>query len=224
MGPIWWWGSFETDMTNDIQLIRSHAFDVVLSGDDHSYGTSYDGVTAYVETSVDARHLSPVDLMVDVTENDGKRSVKWTPSFRFIDTATVTPDPETQALVDKYQADLDATLNVEIGVTETAMDSRRNVVRGEESAMGNLITDALRAMTGADVALMNGGGIRANRTYDPGTKLTRRDILTELPFGNVTMSPRLPGSQLLAALGKRSQSGRKGRRAVCPSVRPDPRL
>ena len=203
-------GVVQTDMTNDIQLIRSHAFDVVLSGDDHSYGTSYDGVTAYVETSVDARHLSPVDLMVDVTENDGKRSVKWTPSFRFIDTATVTPDPETQALVDKYQADLDATLNVEIGVTETAMDSRRNVVRGEESAMGNLITDALRAMTGADVALMNGGGIRADRTYDAGTKLTRRDILTELPFGNVTQVTEIPGSQLLAALENAVSQVEKG--------------
>ena len=203
-------GVVQTDMTNDIQLIRSHAFDVVLSGDDHSYGTSYDGVTAYVETSVDARHLSPVDLMVDVTETDGKRSVKWTPSFRFIDTAAVTPDPETQALVDKYQADLDATLNVEIGVTETAMDSRRNVVRGEESAMGNLITDALRAMTGADVALMNGGGIRADRTYDPGTKLTRRDILTELPFGNVTQVTEIPGSQLLAALENAVSQVEKG--------------
>ena len=113
-------------------------------------------------------------------------------------------------MVDKYQADLDATLNVEIGMTETAMDSRRNVVRGEESAMGNLITDALRATTGADVALMNGGGIRADRTYDAGTKLTRRDILTELPFGNVTQLTEIPGSQLLAALENAVSQVEKG--------------
>ena len=193
-------GVVQTDIYNDLKLVRSHAFDVVLSGDDHSYGTSYDGVTAYVETSVDARHLAPLDLMVDVSEKDGKRMVKWTPTFRFIDTATVTPDPETQVKVDAYQAELDATLNVEIGVTQTAMDSRRNVVRGEESAMGDLIADAMRAATGADVAIMNGGGIRADRTYDAGTRLTRRDILTELPFGNVTQLTAIPGSQLLAAL------------------------
>jgi 5'-nucleotidase / UDP-sugar diphosphatase len=193
-------GVVQTDIYNDLKLVRSHAFDVVLSGDDHSYGTSYDGVTAYVETSVDARHLAPLDLMVDVSEKDGKRVVKWTPTFRFIDTAMVTPDPETQAKVDAYQAGLDKTLDVEIGVSETAMDSRRNVVRGEESAMGNLIADAMRAATGADVAIMNGGGIRADRTYDAGTKLTRRDILTELPFGNVTQLTAIPGSQLLAAL------------------------
>lgn len=66
--------------------------------------------------------------------------------------------------------------------------------------MGNLIADAIRARTGADVSIANGGGIRADRTYDPGTVLTRRDILTELPFGNVTVVTELPGSQLLAAL------------------------
>ena len=193
-------GVVQTDIYNDLKLVRSHAFDVVLSGDDHSYGTSYDGVTAYVETSVDARHLAPLDLLVDVSEKDGKRVVKWTPTFRFIDTAMVAPDPETQAKVDAYQAGLDKTLDVEIGVTETAMDSRRNVVRGEESAMGDLIADAMQAATGADVAIMNGGGIRADRTYEAGTRLTRRDILTELPFGNVTQLTAIPGSQLLAAL------------------------
>jgi 2',3'-cyclic-nucleotide 2'-phosphodiesterase (5'-nucleotidase family) len=89
---------------------------------------------------------------------------------------------------------------VEIGVTEVPLDSRRNVVRAEESAMGNLIADAQRAATGADIALANGGGIRGDRTYDAGTTLTRRDILTELPFGNVTVETELPGSQILAAL------------------------
>jgi 2',3'-cyclic-nucleotide 2'-phosphodiesterase (5'-nucleotidase family) len=193
-------GVVQTDMTNDQKLIKSHAFDVILSGDDHSYATAYDGVTAYVETSIDGRVISPVDLIVNVSEKDGKRVVKWKPEFRFIDTASVTPDPESQAMVDKFQKQLDDELNVEIGVAETALDSRRNVVRGEESAMGNLIADAIRETTGADIAIMNGGGIRADRTYDPGTKLTRRDILTELPFGNKTVLTVLPGSQVLAAL------------------------
>ncbi len=193
-------GVVQTDIYNDLKLVHSHAFDVLLSGDDHSYGTSYDGITAYVETSIDARYLSPVDLMIDVTEKDGKKTVKWTPMFRFIDTANVEPDPETQAMADVFAKQLDDTLNVVIGTTETAMDSRRNVVRGEESAMGDLIADAMRAATGADVAIMNGGGIRADRTYDAGTKLTRRDILTELPFGNVTQLTEIPGSQLLLAL------------------------
>ena len=148
--------------------------------------------------------------MVEVGDKDGKRTISWVPNFRFIDTATVEPDPESKALADKLAAGLDETLNVEIGTTETALDSRRNVVRAEESSMGNLIADAMRAATGADVALMNGGGIRADRTYDAGAKLTRRDILTELPFGNVTVVTELPGSQLLLALENAVSQVEKG--------------
>ena len=193
-------GVVQTSMDNDRLLIKSHAFDVILSGDDHSYATAYDGVTAYVETSIDGQFLSPVDLIVEIGEKDGKRTIKWVPAFRFIDTAAVVPDPESQALADTFNKQLDEKLNVEIGTTEGPLDSRRNVVRAEEATMGNLIADAMRAATGADVAIMNGGGIRADRTYDAGAKLTRRDILTELPFGNVTVLTELPGSQLLLAL------------------------
>ncbi len=194
-------GVVQTDMSNDRELIRSHVFDVIMSGDDHSYATAYDGVTAYVETSIDGQFLSPVDLMVEIgADKDGNRTIDWVPMFRFIDTAMVEPDPESQAMVDAFTAQLDESLNVEIGATDTMLDSRRNVIRAEESAMGNVIADAMRAATGADIALTNGGGIRGDRTYDPGTVLTRRDILTELPFGNVTVVTELPGSQILAAL------------------------
>ncbi|MCU9847747.1 5'-nucleotidase C-terminal domain-containing protein [Defluviimonas sp. WL0024] len=194
-------GVVQTDMTNDRALIASHAFDVIMSGDDHSYATAYDGVTAYVETSIDGQFLSPIDLTVEIGQDgDGNRTIDWVPAFRFIDTAMVEPDPESQAMVDAFTAKLDESLNVEIGATETMLDSRRNVIRAEESAMGNVIADAIRAATGADIGFTNGGGIRGDRTYDPGTVLTRRDVLTELPFGNVTVVTELPGSQILAAL------------------------
>ena len=203
-------GVVQTDMANDRQLIASHAFDVIMSGDDHSYATAYDGVTAYVETSIDARFLSPVDLTVDVEEKDGKRTVKWTPAFRFIDTADVTPDPETQKLVDEYQKKLDESLNVALGTTEAPLDSRRNVVRSEEAAIGDLICDAMRGATKADICIIGGGGIRADRTYDAGTTLTRRDVLSELPFGNVTVVTQIPGSQVLAALENGFSQAEKG--------------
>jgi 2',3'-cyclic-nucleotide 2'-phosphodiesterase (5'-nucleotidase family) len=147
---------------------------------------------------------------VTIGESRGKRKVRWTPSFRFIDTANIEPDPESQALVVAFETQLDESLNVEIGATKNMLDSRRNVVRGEESAMGNLIADAIRDATGADIAIANGGGIRGDRTYDAGTVLTRRDILTELPFGNVTVVTELPGSQVLAALENAVSQVEKG--------------
>jgi 2',3'-cyclic-nucleotide 2'-phosphodiesterase (5'-nucleotidase family) len=66
-------------------------------------------------------------------------------------------------MVDDFAKKLDESLNVQIGTTEGAMDSRRNVVRAEESAMGNLIADAIRDATGADIAIIGGGGVLGDR-------------------------------------------------------------
>src|SRR6185503_8529744 len=156
-------GVIQGDHAYDRAIMASHAFDVIVSGDDHDYMTAYDGVTAFVETSTEAKYLAHVDLTVNVEEKDGKRSLSWEPAFRFIDTRTITPDLETQKLVEDLAAKLDQSLNVEIGATVGPLDSRRNIVRTEEAAVGNLIADALRAATGADVAVINGGGIRADK-------------------------------------------------------------
>ncbi len=193
-------GVVQAEHSDDRAMMASQAFDVIMSGDDHDFMTAYDGITAYVETSTEAKYLDPLDLEVTVTEKDGKRTVTWEPSFRFIDTKTVTPDPETQAMVDGLKDKLDKSLNVEIGTTETALDSRRNVVRTEEAAIGDLIADAMRGANGADIAITNGGGIRGDKQYPAGTVLTRRDILTELPFGNVTVVTAITGQQIKEAL------------------------
>ena len=186
----------QTPRSQDAKLMDSKAFDVILSGDDHELAMEYNGVTAYVETSIDANYLVPVDLSVTVEEKDGKRSMKWEPNFRFIDTANVTPDPDTQKLVDAYNADLDKELNVVIGKTVGPLDSRRNVVRKQEAAIGNFIADAMKSAVGADIAITNGGGIRADKEYAAGADITRKDILTELPFGNMTVLTQVTGQQI----------------------------
>src|SRR5690606_27381855 len=94
----------------------------------------------------------------------------------------------------------DDDLGVVIGKTAVELDSRRASVRGMETTMGNLIADALRAAVGADVAVTNGGGIRGDKTYPADSQLTRKDILGELPFGNVAVLLELKGADLRAAL------------------------
>jgi len=80
------------------------------------------------------------------------------------------------------------------------IDSRRATVRSGEAAIGNLIADAMRNATGADVAITNGGGIRGDTKYPRGAKLTRKDILTELPFGNKTVTIAMIGADIIEAL------------------------
>ena len=189
-------GIVQAPHSDDQKMLASKAFDVILSGDDHDLVVQYNGITAYVDTSTEANYLVPVDLLVDVQEKDGKRTVKWEPNFRFIDTASVTPDAETQKRVDAFKAELDKELNVVIGKTEGPLDSRRNVVRTQEAAIGNLIADAMRDAVGAQIAITNGGGIRADKEYAAGSDITRKDILTELPFGNVTVLTEVTGQQV----------------------------
>jgi len=193
-------GVTQTPRSQDAKMFASKAFDVILSGDDHEVAMEYDGITAYVETSIDANYLVPVDLNVTIETKDGKRSVKWEPTFRFIDTATATPDPATSKASDVYTAMLDKELNVVIGKTTSPLDSRRNMVRTQETAIGNLIADALRQAVNADVALVNGGGIRADKEYAAGADITRKDVLSELPFGNTTVLTIVTGKQIQDAL------------------------
>ena len=102
--------------------------------------------TAHVLPESEARriHVVVTTITLDKSEKDGKVSVKWTPEFDVVDTIGVEPDPEIAAVVKTYQDKLDKELAIEIGTTETALDSRRATVRSQEAAIGNLIADAMR--------------------------------------------------------------------------------
>ena len=110
------------------------------------------------------------------------------------------PSDETIAgLVSRYKDELDRALGEEVGETTSPLDATRDVVRGEESAAGNLIADTLRAWGGSDVAIQNGGGIRGDRVFGPGM-LLKRDVQEMLPFANYAVVLRVPGADLWAAL------------------------
>ena len=188
------------DLDLDMDLVNSRAFDLVLSGHDHDLTVFYNGKTALAESKEEAEFVTIVDVDISVGESRGKRKVRWWPNFRIIDTAGVEPDAGVAARVKIYEDQLSTELDVVIGSTATELDSQKATVRGGEAAMGSLVADAMRAATGADVGLTNGGGIRGNKIYDAGTKLTRRDILTELPFGNVTVKLEMSGAMIRQAL------------------------
>lgn len=102
--------------------------------------------------------------------------------------------------IDAHRERLARILAMPVGVTRTALDTRREIVRSRETAFGNVVADALRASVDADVALINAGGIRGNRRYVAGTELTRGDVQGELPFRNRVILLEVSGAQLRAAL------------------------
>ena len=189
-----------TDRAEDAALMRQGAVDLLLSGDDHDMKIEAGRNTTFVESGAQAEFVTVVVIAMDTVE--GRRGPRFVrePSFRVVNTASVAPDPEIQAVVDEYLARLSQELDVEIGTTTVELDSRRGTLRSGEAAIANLITDALRAATGADVALYNGGGIRGGKVYPAGAVLTRRDVRTEMPFGDKTVVLEVSGAVLLEAL------------------------
>lgn len=186
--------------SEDRAMYDSRLFDLIMTGHDQDLLINYDGRTAMMESYEQAEFVTIADIAFDISEKDGKRIVKWRPNFRVIDTKDVTPDPETKAKTDELAAMLAKELDVAIGMTATPLDSRRATVRTGEAAMGNLVADALREAVNADVAITNGGGLRGNTEYPAGHAITRKDVLTELPFGNRTMKLQVTGATILAAL------------------------
>jgi 2',3'-cyclic-nucleotide 2'-phosphodiesterase (5'-nucleotidase family) len=184
----------------DRAMYDSHLFDLIMTGHDQDLLINYDGRTAMMESYEQADYVTIADVAFDISDKDGKRTVTWHPSFRIIDTKDVTPDPETKAKTDELAAMLAKELDVAIGTSTTALDSRRATMRSGEAAMGNLIADALKEAVKADIAITNGGGLRGNREYPAGHAITRKDVLTELPFGNRTMKLQVTGATVLAAL------------------------
>lgn len=174
--------------------------DLCLSGDDHIGTIRYDRKQLLVEAGSNLQFLAVIDLHVSKQKGGDREIVVWRPEARLVSTVGVAPDAELAGLVAGYAAKLDTSLNVPLGTAVGMFDTRHDLVRRQEAAFGNLLADAMRAATGADVALTNGGGLRADKQYPDGHVFTRRDILSELPFGNVLVQLRVTGAQLREAL------------------------
>lgn len=116
-----------------------------------------------------------------------------------VDNTGFAPRPDVEGVMEQYYSELDERLGVVIGRSTVALDTRTEVVRRTESNMGNFIADGLRASVDADIALMNGGGIRTDTLY-PSGDITKKRIVNILPFPNDVVELKVSGDTLLAAL------------------------
>lgn len=130
----------------------------------------------------------------------------------------VTPDPGIQARIDDLNAQLAPILGTVIG--QSTVEVPRSDACGNtagrlcESKVGDVVTDAMRTTYGTDFAITNSGGIRDSLTCPPGGGgagfcpsftpppwlITRGQVLTVLPFGNVNVTLSVDGAELKAFL------------------------
>jgi len=122
-----------------------------------------------------------------------------------VDTATETLNEKLNEVVATSEVDLtiyDPLVTKDDG-------SKIRIIRNAETNLGNLCSDAYRDQSGADVAFVNGGGIRVS--IDAG-EITLNDILKVHPFGNAMCVVEATGQQILDALeyGARAVPGESG--------------
>jgi 5'-nucleotidase len=109
--------------------------------------------------------------------------------------ASVVPDPELSKMEKELTARLASELAAPAGALAAPLDETGSAER--ETPLGNLVADAFREETGADVALVPGSSLRAPLPAGP---LSMRNVAAVLPFGNRLVTVELRGSVLRAAV------------------------
>ena len=181
-------------MEQDKRLAGCARFDLILGGHEHTLLQSSANGTPIFKMTADAREVGRFDLYI--SRRTGKlASMDW----KIIPVNDSIADaPDFAPVFAKYQ-DLIEKLSEVVGATAVPLDALSFSNRTKETDIGNFIADAYREAAGADVALVNGGSIRADLSYNPGV-LTKRDVLSMLPFNNPIVKIEITGKTLLAAL------------------------
>ena len=110
-------------------------------------------------------------------------------------------DAATQHFVDSIKMGVEQSGCKVVGFLDKDLDvcdeSGKRLVRKQQTEIGAFCADAFRLFTGADVALINGGGIRAGLKKG---EVTLNDLLAVMPFGNMVCTATMTGQQLLDAM------------------------
>ena len=188
-------------------ISRLHGIDVFIDGHSHSE----------VNELVENADGEPVILAQTGTKlanigciaiyDDGSIEVSLSP----YDEEYAVSDPETQAFIDDINAQFDELLHTVVAYTPhdlTVNDpaTGKRMVRSQETNLGDMCADAYRTLLGADIAFVNGGGVRANINEG---EITFENILNVHPFGNEACLVEVTGQQILDALEMGSR--------VCPA-------
>lgn len=181
-------------MTQDKELARCAKFDLILGGHEHSLLQAAANGTPIFKVTSDAREVGRVTLNFN-SRTKKLESLDWAV---IPVTDEIKDAPEFAAVVDKYRGLLEQ-LAVRVGATSVELDALSHSNRQKETNLGDFIADSYRQAAGADIGFVNGGSIRADLTYQPGV-LTKRDVLSILPFNNPIVKVAVTGATLLRIL------------------------
>lgn len=195
----------KADAESDVVILLSH-----LHGANNDVPTKIDGIDMEIGGGNDifGRPLNIEDTVVvnpggvGTCVNQTNLNVKdgQVLGYTFNQIILSSDVPEVEAvneIIAGYQADLDAQMEEVIGQCASDIAWSSPLVRTQESPLGNLAADALRDYCDADIAIQNGGGIRAGLTAGD---VTVGDIFAMLPFDNKVTLVEVTGQTVWDAL------------------------
>lgn len=184
-----------SEFTSHKILAEVEGIDLFVDGHSHTAKPEGEmvGNTLLVQAGEYDENLGIVELVV----TGGEITSKTARLLSYEESAEIEEDAEVKAAIDDIKAANDLITGVELGSTPVNLDGERGMVRTTDTNLSNLIADAMLYETGADVALTNGGGIRAS--IEAGT-VTVGDVITVLPFGNYIVTVEVTGADIVAAL------------------------
>jgi len=176
--------------------IQDTSVDVVLAGHTHRVSNLMVGRILVAEGINAGASYSVVQMVIH------NQDVEWAgAATRIAKNIGVEKRPDVQAIVDDANAQTAILRNQVIGTQQ--FDIKRAPTRLFESAMGNMVTDAMRLKyPGVDAAYTNSGGLRQDLLVVPPSageqpgEITWGEMFSVLPFGNRTVILTLTGAQL----------------------------
>ncbi len=169
--------------------------DVIIDG--HSHTLLEEGMLVNNTLIAQAGNYDKNLGYVDISVQNGEVIEKTAHLVSAEAAANTEADPELAAIIEEINSKNKETFDQIVAKTDVYLDGIREHVRAQETNLGNLSADAVRAESSADVAFVNGGGIRVD--IQPGD-ITLGRIAELFPFGNIVQIKKITGEDLLAML------------------------
>ncbi|MCA1921700.1 bifunctional UDP-sugar hydrolase/5'-nucleotidase UshA [Buttiauxella noackiae] len=181
------------DQQNGIWIVQAHEWGKYVGRADFEFRNGEMKLVHY--------QLIPINLKKKITYDNGE-------SERVLYTPQIPENQQMLSLLTPFQNKGQAQLNVKVGSVNGHMEGDRSKVRFVQTNLARLLLAAQMDRTGADFAVMSGGGIRDSiETGD----ITYKDVLKVQPFGNTVVYSDMMGKEvteyLSAVAQKKPDSG-----------------
>jgi 5'-nucleotidase/UDP-sugar diphosphatase len=180
-------GACQPDRQNGTWIVQAHEWGKYVGRADFEYRQGEFKLVKY--------SLIPVNLKKSVKGADGNTTLMPY-------TEAVAHDKDMLTLLSPYQQFGQDKLSVQIGSSDGRLEGDRAVVRSKPTNLGVLIGRAMMEKTGADLAIVNSGGVRDSVAAGA---ISYKDVLKVQPFGNTVCTVDLSGGELLQYLNAAGQ-------------------